>query len=178
MKEPTPLSREELARHERVAKMLIGTGQGDLVLRLVTTVRAREQERDRLRECLEPGKAPAILNAMFMEAERLGFYQSTAKHALTQFVEEVERLRRLLVERDGLLRGLMEALGVMAEVHGSLDGRPMLNRRELAINTLARAEAVLKPESMTPDTDVALTTGQLAEIGGVIEAALNPKETK
>jgi predicted nucleic acid-binding Zn-ribbon protein len=62
-----------------------------------------EQERDRLKACLEAGTAPAIMDGLFREAERLGFYKPTAKHALTQFVEEVERLRaQLQVANDAL----------------------------------------------------------------------------
>ena len=53
-----------------------------------------ENETVEFREVpLEPGKASAIVNGMFREAERLGIYKPTAKHALTQLVEEIERLR-------------------------------------------------------------------------------------
>lgn len=48
---------------------------------------------EQLKECLEPGKASAIVNGLFREAKRLGFYKPTAIHALTQFVERVEYLQ-------------------------------------------------------------------------------------
>lgn len=56
-------------------------------------LQAADKEIARLRECLEPGRAPAIMQGLFQEATRLGFYKLTGKHALTQFVEEIERLR-------------------------------------------------------------------------------------
>ncbi len=50
-----------------------------------------EAEITRLKESLEPGKASAIIEGMFKEAQRLGFYKPTGKHALQQFVEEIEK---------------------------------------------------------------------------------------
>lgn len=69
-----------------------GTTMSDLQKQLATC----RAEVERLKECLEPGKASAIVNGLFREAERLGFYRPTAKHALTQFVEYVEQLRAQL----------------------------------------------------------------------------------
>lgn len=68
----------------------------DLAQKLVKT----EAERDRLRGCLESGKASAIVDGMFREAERLRIGSSaSAKHALTRIVEHIESLR---AERDSL----------------------------------------------------------------------------
>lgn len=50
------------------------------------------RELEELKKRLEPGTAPAIVWGIFQEAERLGFYKPTYKHALTQFVEQVEKL--------------------------------------------------------------------------------------
>lgn len=64
--------------------------------RLILTLRASRQEAERLRECLEPGKASAIVAAMFDEAERLGHNPFSSTHALTYLVGEIERLRGLV----------------------------------------------------------------------------------
>lgn len=50
-------------------------------------------QRDELRQALEPGKAPAIVEGMFRECERLGIYKPTAEHALSQMVKEIERMQ-------------------------------------------------------------------------------------
>lgn len=50
-------------------------------------------ERNQLRESLKPGTAPAIVDGLFAECERLGIYQPTGEHALSQFIKEIERMR-------------------------------------------------------------------------------------
>jgi len=64
-----------------------------------------EKENYQLKECLEPGKASAIVSGLFREAERLGFYQPTGEHALSQFVKEIESLQKQIV-------GLRKALDI------------------------------------------------------------------
>lgn len=54
---------------------------------LVVSLRA---EVAQLREALEPGKASAIAEGMFREAERLGHSPFSSKHALTYLVELAE----------------------------------------------------------------------------------------
>lgn len=71
--------------------------QNKQLANLQAQVDAANEEITNLKECLEPGKASAIVGGLFREAERLGFYKPTAKHALTQFVEEVTSLRQQLL---------------------------------------------------------------------------------
>jgi hypothetical protein len=72
-----------------------------------------EREIERLKDCLEPGKASAIVNGMFREAERMGFYKPTYKHALTQFVEHVEQLQHRLDEAQRACAEKDEALSII-----------------------------------------------------------------
>jgi phosphoglycolate phosphatase-like HAD superfamily hydrolase len=81
---------------------------------LTKELAAARAEVERLKECLEPGKASAIVHGMFTEAQRLGFYRPTAKHALTQFVEHVEHLREQLATcRETLLAAKPSVIFVM-----------------------------------------------------------------
>lgn len=61
-------------------------------LRLISALRASRTEVERLRECLEPGKASAIISGLFVEAERLGHSPDSSVHASTYLVREVERI--------------------------------------------------------------------------------------
>jgi hypothetical protein len=61
------------------------------------------KEVERLKECLEPGKASAIINGMFSAAHQLGFYKPTHKHALTQFVEHVKKQNLRIAALESLL---------------------------------------------------------------------------
>lgn len=81
------------------------TGDGSIEADVAFIAAARQDvpalvaEVERLRECLEPGKASAIVAAMFDQAERLGHSPFSSIHALTYLVSEVERLRE---QNDGL----------------------------------------------------------------------------
>ena len=52
-----------------------------------------EEEVERLKACLEPGKSLAIVNGMWTLAKRLQMPHSSWKHCLTWFGEEITRLR-------------------------------------------------------------------------------------
>lgn len=58
-------------------------------------------EIDRLRECLEPGKASAIVAGMFEVAIRHGHSPYSSKHALTFLDKEILRLRARVAEVEG-----------------------------------------------------------------------------
>jgi hypothetical protein len=75
---------------------------------------AKDAEIARLKLCLEPGKASAIVNGVWKIAERLGMPHSSWKHALTWLGEEIERLRAKSTQRDAenaALRGLVDECG-------------------------------------------------------------------
>lgn len=92
MTDPAAPTDEELAIIEFESN-LHGFANTHDAVRLIAALRASRAEVERLRAALEPGKASAIVAAMFDQAERLGHDPYSSKHALTYLVEEVERLR-------------------------------------------------------------------------------------
>jgi BMFP domain-containing protein YqiC len=79
---------------------------GRITLHKVCPACALAAERDRLaarvaalEAALAPGTAPAIVDAMFREAQRLGQSPYESKHALGWLVREIETLRAALASR-------------------------------------------------------------------------------
>lgn len=90
------------------------------------TIKSVTDDRDKLRAelatlktALEPGKSSAIIFGLFREAERLGFYKPTGKHALAQFVEEVEKLRSELSALTSLSGKMTSEHRHLVEVYNS-----------------------------------------------------------
>lgn len=75
----------------------------DTTATLIGEVHELRVENEALRAALDPGKAPAIIAAMWDAAVRLGHCEFSAKHALTYLVEEIERLRADVAHLDSLL---------------------------------------------------------------------------
>lgn len=78
-----------------------------LLRRQLTASQARVKE---LEQCLEPGKASAIVNGLFREAERLGFYKPTGEHALSQFVKKVEKDKERIATLEQALRDMFSLI--------------------------------------------------------------------
>lgn len=97
------------------------------------------REVERLKECLEPGKAPAIVNGLFREAERLGFYRPTAKHALTQFVEHVEQLRTQLASWRAALADLANAVETYHKWNSAHNYGIIYQKAKAALQVLAES---------------------------------------